>query len=166
MEPPVALWLELELGGLLFWSSPGAWNFLGVFRYKNSPSSKLYCTVLVLCPGGRPILSKSSVQSTIYDWCSYNKFRPCSPWASSNSVGRASKVELAGLWFWFSFPPLLYKNSPSSNLILCLFSWKCKNNFLFCSPLNCQLSEKLMAASYSFDRHKDERVFSFVFKFS
>ena len=61
-----------------------------------------------------------------YDWCSYNKFRPCSPWASSNSVGRASKVELAGSWFWFSFPALWYKNSPSSKLILCLFSWKCK----------------------------------------
>ena len=34
-----------------------------------------------------------------------------------------------------------------------------------CSPVNCQLSEKLMAA-YSFDCYKDQQVFSFIFKFS
>ena len=51
--------------------------FLRAFWYQGSPSSKLYCTVLVSYAVGRPISSKSPIQSSMTGVVTV-KFEPCS----------------------------------------------------------------------------------------
>ena len=51
--------------------------FLRAFWYQGSPSSKLYCTVLVSYAVGRPISSKSPIQSPMTGVVAV-KFEPCS----------------------------------------------------------------------------------------